>query len=847
MQNPSALRDFWRKRPHDMVALAGGALVLGIVAALFFNIPQEYAKQWDIRWGYQWFIGLALLFCVGVVWNAKVIIELVRQNRPPLAYTILGVISTLLLVFFATRFIERQHRVLSDESSWQSMALQMRWNQSGGVCNQGVFQEDGKLDCRDEVNNFKGKSLSYIQSLFFRVFEPNRDTALHINLPLYALSLLLLFYALFLILKDPATALSAGILMGAMPIYLMQARSASTEVLYVLLLTLLMALFALMPTHRVNWPFQLLIIPILGFFSGTRQETIFCFLAFALYHHEFLRRRPWHTAAYAALVIAAAWPAINTMAAYRGFNFQAGEGVSAHSLDNLRYNLYTNLKIMLSPGTGPDGLMLNPFYSLHTWWIILGTIGVLYAAIRHRRYLWGLVLLALFHIQTFVVLINSSSTFEIDINQRYILIVLPTFALAMALGARDLVCDAWTALQRNSNIAANCKRASVLVLVVALITSGWWTWQHRESFAANILYRRNKLLLEEAFLNTELRKYPPNSIFIYARPWQMLCSGFNSFSERTFLSWSTQQFAEWVHFSNGHIYLVRGQDGHGTQSLAGRIVGFKTTDQVEQILRDWHVERLLFNSKDFGYPLTIDRILSKRGANRYGEQISLQLIPQQQQVGQAVSLVLAKRFAESVELRAMRGETPILSAQTVLENQDTMLISTEGLPAGIHYLDFIIQLPDGDSTRIQKDIILEDGSLQLLQSIPLASQFQGWGAPVMGRSVENNPLRIAGRTFTWGIGSHAPSTLSFELGGRFSQLVTHIGLDDESACGDGTRFKIRGDGRELYVSERLTAGDLDSLRLDIRGVRRLDLVQEELGDNFCDHGNWAGAYLLLPK
>ena len=134
---------------------------------------------------------------------------------------------------------------------------------------------------------------------------------------------------------------------------------------------------------------------------------------------------------------------------------------------------------------------------------------------------------------------------------------------------------------------------------------------HAPSFRANMLYHKNKLLGEEHFLDKKLESYPENSLFVYARPWQMLASRYSGISERTFLNWSDAEFSKWMLKTNGNIYLVQGQDGRGTVNRKSRVVGFKTTDQIATILENYKTEIVLQEKRKFGYPLTVFKILSK--------------------------------------------------------------------------------------------------------------------------------------------------------------------------------------------------------------------------------------------
>jgi hypothetical protein len=721
-----------------LVAGVYAAPVFAIVFLLFQRIPQGYAKAWDIKWGYYAVLALFAWFCIALILNAKEIFQRTKNHLPSIKAG-LGLAALLILfAVFASTQISLQHRVLSDETSWESMALEMRFNQSGGVCNQGVWINNA-LECKDVVNNFKGKAFGFVQSLVFLFAEPGRDTALKINLPLAMASVALLFFAMFRFTRDEWLALTAAIFLASQPIFLMQSRSASTEVLYIFLFAALFAFYSIISPKEVNYKHFALIVPLLGFFAQTRQETLFCFIPFVLFYHSYFLAKPHRLAIFTALVILASWPAINTMIAYRGYDFQGGE-YAAHSFANFTFNLKSNIEVMWNAGLEQNGLLKNPFYTSYTLLLFASFAWLLFRVFFQKKYRWAASLFALFCLQIAVILFNVSGTFTIDINQRYVLVALPLFAIVMAAG----LCDA-------------SMGRSKIVCAAAAIFACYLSWHHIDSFNKNILYSKNKLLAEENFLNDNLRTLPKNSIFIYARPWQMLASGFNGFSEQKFLNWSPSELQEWRNFSGDNIYIVRGQDGYGNVDRNSRVVGFKTTSTIDGILGEYKTERIFSQTRPFGYPLE---------AYKIGE----------------------------------KGEVDV----------------------------YVFARPEGS---------------YLLQDIKLSSWKQDWGEPGIGKSVDGNAIKIDRKIFEFGIGAHANSKLVWALNGLYKKFHSHIGLDDESACGNGAVWVVKGDGKLLYSSRVLNSHEIDFLSIDIEGVDILELETLDSGDKDCDHTDWAGAWL----
>ncbi|GHV14633.1 hypothetical protein AGMMS49938_11120 [Fibrobacterales bacterium] len=808
------------------------APVLAGALLLFQKIPQNSAKYLDIEFGYYAILSVFLWFCIALIWNAKEIFNRVKETLPSRkAACGLGVLLVAFAAFALTQ-IDLRHRVLSDETSWESMALEMRFNKSGGVCNQGVWK-DGVLECRDVVNNFKGKAFALAQSLAFLFLEPNRDTSLLLNLPLALGSIALLFFALFRFTRDEYLALTAAIFLASMPIFLFQSRSASTEVLYVFLFALLLCIYSLVPPKEISVRHFALIIPLLGLFAQTRQETVFCFIPFALYYHAYFREKTWRLPIFVFLVIFASWVSINTMIAYRGYDFQGGEH-SAHSIANFIYNFKSDVKIMWNAGLGNNGLLKNPFYTTYTLLLFASSIWLLYRIIFRRKYLWSGLLFALFCLQIAVILFNVSGTFEIDINQRYVLVALPLFAIIMAVGFCDIfkcrLLGSDDLLTGSSEPAKNSKFVCILAAVLAVYLS----FHHKESFNANILYSRNMLLSEEDFLNTELKKLPSNSVFIYARPWQMLASGLTGFSERQFLGWSPKELDDMRNFSDDNIYIVRGQDGYGEVNRNSRVVGFKTTSTIDAILQDYANNKIFSVNKPFGYPLEAYKIGRKRGESKYENYYKLYF-----DVGDS-----ALKVSVSTPENTSNSETKNILAT---ENYELLLDNKfyekgNEKSAGMHYAT-LTAFVEGDTIKKETQFFVRSENNRLLQDTKPNSWEQSWSEPKYGKSVEGNTIKIDGRIFEYGIGSHSPSKLVWDINGKYKKFHGFIGLDDESACGNGVIYIVKGDGKSLYKSRVLASHELDSLEVNLDGIKTLELETLDNGDKDCDHANWAGAWL----
>ena len=74
---------------------------------------------------------------------------------------------------------------------------------------------------------------------------------------------------------------------------------------------------------------------------------------------------------------------------------------------------------------------------------------------------------------------------------------------------------------------------------------------------------------------------------------------------------------------------------------------------------------------------------------------------------------------------------------------------------------------------------------------------QDWGKARADKSVDGHPLRIGGRTFEHGIGTHANSLIPLELDTNAVRLSAWVGVDDETEKRGSIIFRVEADGKEV--------------------------------------------------
>ena len=103
-------------------------------------------------------------------------------------------------------------------------------------------------------------------------------------------------------------------------------------------------------------------------------------------------------------------------------------------------------------------------------------------------------------------------------------------------------------------------------------------------------------------------------------------------------------------------------------------------------------------------------------------------------------------------------------------------------------------------------------------------------------------MRIGGRTFRNGVGTHAPSLLRVRPGGA-ERFTAWVGVDAETGKRGSVRFRVLGGGKVLFDSGRMAGGD-PPRRVDVPvgGLEKLFLLVDDAGDGRAyDHADWAEA------
>ncbi|HJT23985.1 MAG TPA: NPCBM/NEW2 domain-containing protein, partial [bacterium] len=157
---------------------------------------------------------------------------------------------------------------------------------------------------------------------------------------------------------------------------------------------------------------------------------------------------------------------------------------------------------------------------------------------------------------------------------------------------------------------------------------------------------------------------------------------------------------------------------------------------------------------------------------------------------------------------------PILRMGRIWLRQDgiqrhKLSFTTDGVPATWGYAAWSGFLPDD---LIQKFHLPYPGGVNTTVSIP----------PLLNQNIIGGPLNINGTQFTSGIGSHAPSKIAFDLGGKVRRFSCQVGLDVTSQNSSGVVYSVWADGKEVFLSPKLKSdADPFPIQVPVAGVKEL--------------------------
>lgn len=781
----------------------------------------------------QFGLGILLLFSLN-----KDFRNWFKSILPEKPVALAALISALAIAVFAGTQIEARHRVQSDESVFMAVAQNMYHNHMSATCNQGEFN-GSQLDCTNKSNSFKSKGLAFLYVLGMPLFGTDLHWIFKAELLLLPLAFLMMFLAIAAWTRQPLLAFFAALLMALQPTVLFQFRSMSVEPLYIFLSALSLLVFKWAFDRNTIQHWALLALT-LAFFAQTRQETVFCLLPFILFSlPKLLDKKDFKAPVFFVLLSLFSAPVLLTISYFQGFGFQGGE-FSAHG--HFIEDLVNNWKIMTKP-LSDKGELVNPFLTYFNWLFLAGLLYLIYRALIDFRkgnkfYLGVLVFLALYHIQTYMILENVSGDFGIEINQRYSLVMIPSMAFLAALPVAHLI----EYFSYDSKTKKQTSAALVLGLLFTLLFAGW-TFHYKEDFNKNVMYNRNHLTTEEQEIWKWLNEQAPgDKLFIYGRPWHFVAYGVSAFHYDKVRQMDNGQIRQLLEKYNGEVYYIRGLDCWDSQTYHKKAVEHRIPTTCDVFEREMDLEGVKNVLITNNYWVQIAKF---KGRKNYNPTNIIQVSEPARGMLEDSStvagpLLLNYRLKEQAGvsenwiIRVVHDRVMIRDTAYVPGDYN-VLISEDMLQPGYNTFRFIVMKGSKVLAQVGKTFFNETSGAKKLIDLQYESHRQEWGDIGINKSIEGKTLTINGHEFKEGIATHAASETIYDIAKQFKIFRAVVGLDDESLCSEGVSVQAIGDDKVLAETPVFKAGYLHALNANVEGVQKLALKTIAKGSIDCSH------------
>ena len=87
-----------------------------------------------------------------------------------------------------------------------------------------------------------------------------------------------------------------------------------------------------------------------------------------------------------------------------------------------------------------------------------------------------------------------------------------------------------------------------------------------------------------------------------------------------------------------------------------------------------------------------------------------------------------------------------------------------------------------------------------LMNLKWSKATTAWGTIQINKSIYKNPIRVDGKTYKNGIGTHANSEIVYDLNNQYKSFQCLAGIDDETGKLGSVVFKVYGDDKLLFNS-----------------------------------------------
>ncbi len=161
---------------------------------------------------------------------------------------------------------------------------------------------------------------------------------------------------------------------------------------------------------------------------------------------------------------------------------------------------------------------------------------------------------------------------------------------------------------------------------------------------------------------------------------------------------------------------------------------------------------------------------------------------------------------------------------------------------------------DSDPSNTYAVITPSVPSVTYVSDMQWAFSSNGWGPVERDMNVggqnsgDGTQIKLAGVSYTKGLGTNSPSEVDLNLSGAYGWFVSDVGVDDHQTSFGTVTFQVWADGVKVYDSGLMTATSAtQTIVQSLSGVQQLKLIVTNGGDDSSfDWADWANARLLAP-
>ncbi|MGL1935649.1 MAG: NPCBM/NEW2 domain-containing protein [Fibrobacterales bacterium] len=189
-----------------------------------------------------------------------------------------------------------------------------------------------------------------------------------------------------------------------------------------------------------------------------------------------------------------------------------------------------------------------------------------------------------------------------------------------------------------------------------------------------------------------------------------------------------------------------------------------------------------------------------------------------------------------------RKKTIILSAF----QEGVYKLPTDSLYPGYNRLNFFM-FDSNASKRIRhtKEVFNQDNGAVTPLSFSSLNGSQDWKSLAENQTVAQKTIKISGRAYSYGMGTHGTSRYTFIPPKNADSLFIAYGLSDEKTCGDGVSISITDGTTTLYQNNTMRRRKLYTTQVAVAQADSLFLISDNNADSHCDHLNWVYPYFTI--